>query len=226
MDGKHSPAFNEKIEPEWFKWVVHKQGSSIRKLGADKDIGKTERTIRRALKTKSMRPELLGKIAKKLDVHPDYLAGRFAWTLNLDIMREEGVREYWLEHFLDPKSFPYRLVEQHRIGSYKHLLETLLIHNVTEGVYKELNWDQRRKLENDLDLLTTRLLLKWFPEHARRTESLEEFEALEWKDEQDVIEAMLDYLEERGLVGVYVPESNPEDDDPFFEKYKDIPIAE
>ena len=39
---KYSDVFGEKLDPEWFKWVIHKQGWSIRRLGADRDIGKTD----------------------------------------------------------------------------------------------------------------------------------------------------------------------------------------
>ena len=103
MNNAETDAFGEKIDPEWFKWVIHRLDSSIRKLGADADIDRTEKTILRAVKSGTIRPELLDQIAKKLDVYPDYLAGRYAWTLDLDIMKEEGVLDYWREHYLNPK---------------------------------------------------------------------------------------------------------------------------
>lgn len=102
---KYSDVSGEKLDPEWFKWVIHKQGWSIRRLGVDRDIGKTDKTIRRAIKAERIRPELLDRIAKKLDVYPPYLAGRYAWTLKLSIMDEEGVCDYWRDTYLDPKHF-------------------------------------------------------------------------------------------------------------------------
>lgn len=105
MDNEYSDVSVEKLDPEWFKWVIHKQGWSIRKLGADGDTGKTDKTIRRAIKAEGIRPELLDRIAKKLDVYPPYLAGRYAWTLKLSIMDEEGVCDYWRDTYLDPKHF-------------------------------------------------------------------------------------------------------------------------
>ena len=105
MDNEYSDVFGEKLDPEWFKWVIHKQGWSIRKLGADRDIGKTDKTIRRAIKAERIRPELLDRIAKKLDVYPPYLAGRYAWTLKLSIMEKEGACDYWRDTYLDPKHF-------------------------------------------------------------------------------------------------------------------------
>ena len=167
MNNAEADAFEEKIDPEWFKWVIHRLDSSIRKLGADADIDRTEKTILRAVKSGTIRPELLDQIAKKLDVYPDYLAGRYAWTLNLDIMKEEGVLDYWREHYLNPKQFPYKLAEQLRLGSYQQLIDTLLIHGISEAEYKGLNWDKRHELERELDRQTTRILNHWFPDHAR-----------------------------------------------------------
>ena len=48
---------------------------------------------------------------------------------------------------------------------------------------------------------------------------------MEWQDERDVIEAMLDYLEERGLVTVYDQEPDDDSEDPFFEEYKHLPVV-
>lgn len=225
MDDKHIDAFGEKLDPEWFKWVIHKQGWSIRRLGEDKDTGKTDKTIRRAIKAKRIRPELLDRIAKKLDVYPPYLAGRYAWTLRLSIMDKEGVRDYWRDNYLDPSQFPYQLVEQERLGAYRQLIDTLLIHGISEADYKKLKWDQRRELQQDLDHYTTRMLRHWFPDIARPVEDLEYFQTMEWKDEDDVIEAMLDYLEEQGLVEVYDPEPDENYVSPFEEKYKFLPVV-
>ena len=222
MNNAEADAFGEKIDPEWFKWVIHRLDSSIRKLGADADIDRTEKTILRAVKSGTIRPELLDQIAKKLDVYPDYLAGRYAWTLNLDIMKEEGVLDYWREHYLNPKQFPYKLAEQLRLGSYRQLIDTLLIHGISEAEYKGLNWDKRHELERELDRQTTRILNHWFPDHARPVEDLEYFQTMEWQDERDVIEAMLDYLEDRGLVTVYGQEPDDDSENPFLEKYKHL----
>ena len=67
MNNAETDAFGEKIDPEWFKWVIHRLDSSIRKLGADADIDRTEKTILRAVKSGTIRPELLDQIAKKLE---------------------------------------------------------------------------------------------------------------------------------------------------------------
>ena len=66
MNNAEADAFGEKSDPEWFKWVIHRLDSSIRKLGADADIDRTEKTILRAVKSVTIRPELLDQIAKKM----------------------------------------------------------------------------------------------------------------------------------------------------------------
>lgn len=220
-------SYNVQIDPDWFKWVVHKQDSSIRKLGASESISKTERTIRRAIKAKSMCYELLDEIAQKLDVYPDYLAGKYAWTLNLDIMDEDGVRDYWRENYLHPSHFPYQLVEQERLGLRKQLLDTLLIHGISEADYRALTWEQRRDLRQDIDQRTTQALLRWFPDSARPAADLEYFQTMEWRKDNvgDVIDTMFDYLRERGLIEVYDPEPDENYVSPFEEKYKFLPVV-
>lgn len=204
MARERNGAFNEKIDPEWFKWVIHKQGSSIRKLGADVGISKTERTIRRAVESGSIRFELLDEIAKKLDVHPDYLAGKYAWTLTRPkIMELDGVRDYWRDNYLDPSLFPYRLYEQERVGLYKQLLDTLQIHGISEADYRKLDWDQRRELQRSLDRSTTQVLNHWFPNRAKPIKDVEYFRMMEWEEDRDVVDALEEYLAERGFITLY-----------------------
>lgn len=225
MDVDPNAASKTTIDSEWFKWVIHKQGSSIRKLGADKGINRTERTIRRAVENGRIQKRLLEEISRKLDVYPDYLAGRYAWTLKLEIMEEDGVRDYWKNNHLHPSQFPYHLVEQERHGLRKQLLDTLLKHGISEGEYAELNWEQRRKLRRELDRQTARTLSRWFPEHTGMAEDLECYQIMEWQDESDVIDSMFEYLRERGLIEVYDPESDENYISPFEESYKYLPIV-
>lgn len=195
---------NKEIDPDWFKRVIHMQGSSIRKLGADKGISKTERTIRRAVKSRSISYELLDEIAKKLNVHPDYLAGKYVWTLTCTkYMDMDGVRDYWIDNFLNPSRFPYQLVERERIGLYKHLLDTLLLHGITEADYKKLNWEQRRELKHTLDQSSTLILSHWFPNLAEPIYYIEHSYVMEWEDKNDVIDAMEEYLVARGFLKLY-----------------------
>lgn len=203
---------------KWFKRVLEWQGISIRSL--DKSRGGTswtERTIRQALQDEEISPGLLDEIAKKANVQPKYLAGEYSWTLKLPIMDEPGVRDYWVEHFLMPSSYPYILVEQARLGTYRHMLNTLLIHGVSEEAYKSLDDKERHRVEFHLDRMTTKLLQHWFPE-ADFSDRVDYYLAMEWETENDVMDALLDYLVERGLIEGGFPNWD-DDDDPFADDY-------
>ena len=203
---------------KWFKQVLEWQGISIRSL--DKSRGGTswtERTIRQALQDKEISPGLLDEIAKKANVQPKYLVGEYSWTLKLPIMNEPGVRDYWVEHFLMPSSYPYILVEQARLGTYRHMLNTLLIHGVSEEAFKSLDDKERHRVEFHLDRMTTKLLQHWFPE-ADFSDRVDYYLAMEWETENDVMDALLDYLDEQGLVEGGFQDWD-DDDDPFADDY-------
>ena len=202
----------------WFKKVLEWQSISIRSL--DKSRGGTswtERTIRQTLQDEEISPGLLDEIAKKANVQPKYLTGEYSWTLKLPIMDEPGVRDYWVEHFLMPSNYPYILVEQARLGTYRHMLNTLLIHGVSEEAFKSLDDKERHGVEFHLDRMTTKLLQHWFPD-ADFSDRMDYYLAMEWETENDVMDALLDYLIEQGLVeGGF---SNwDDDDDPFADDY-------
>lgn len=64
------------INRERFLEVLRARGSNVRKLGkAYNEIQRTEKTIRRCLDEGKMTQDLLERIARFLNVHPDYLAG-------------------------------------------------------------------------------------------------------------------------------------------------------
>jgi len=213
------------INVEWFKKVLKRQHASVISLGKERGGTKwTERTIRQSLQDGEMSPGLLNAIAKEIDVHPDYLAGKYCWTRELPIMNEPGVREYWDEHFLCPANYPYILFEQAKVGSHQHLVNTLIIHGISDAAFKNLDTETRQKIESSIDQATTELLHRWFPK-AESASLTDYYLAMEWQDERDVIEAMLDYLEEQGLVEVYVPEPDENYVSPFEEKYKYLPIV-
>lgn len=66
------------VNKEHFIEVLKLKNSSIRKLSeAYEEIKRTEKTIRRCLDNGEMPPDLLNRIAKYLNVHPDYLSGLY-----------------------------------------------------------------------------------------------------------------------------------------------------
>ncbi len=218
MDDSANKKFSVPIDPEWFKWVIKKQGSSIRQLGKDEEIGKTDKTIGRAVKAKEIDADLLERIARRINVHPDYLAGKYSWTMALPVMDEEGVRDYWRDTYLDPKHFPYLHREQEGVAVRDHLKDTLLLHGISWEEFSSKPVNVQQRIKDQLDRMTTKVLSAWFP-NCTPEYFIDMQEAMEWKTERDVYEAMLDYLVERGLATVYEPEEDDYDADAFAEKY-------
>lgn len=220
------------VNLDWFHWVREKVGRSIRSLGKERG-GSTyyERNIRQALEPDKenpevchMTPRMIDALAKTMEVDPEYLSGKYLWTLQLPIMDECNLREYWRENHLHPKWHPYIHHEQEEIGVYKHLHDTLLMHGIDQEAYKNLTRRKRWRLKRDLDRMTTEIL-RHYLHQGELIEDIEYRQGMEWQTEDDVIDTLFPYLEELGLVKLepWEPDDMP---DPFAEKYKDIPLAE
>lgn len=218
MDETESKKSAVPIDPDWFKWVIKKQGSSIRQLGKDDAIGKTDRTIGRAVKAKEIDADLLDRIARRINVHPDFLAGKYSWTLALPVMDEDGVREYWRDNYLDPKHFPYIHREQEGIAVREHLKDTLILHGVTWEEFNSQPVEEQQRIWDQLDRITTRILRVWFPNCTFESD-IDMRESMGWKTERDVYETIIEYLVDRGLAQSYEPAEDNYDPDAFVRKY-------
>ena len=139
------------VDLEWFHRVREKVGRSIRSLGKEQGGSSYyDRNIRQALeptkenpKVCRMTPRMIDALAKTMKVDPEYLSGKYLWTLQLPIMDECDVREYWKENHLNPKWYPYIHHEQEELGVYKHLHDTLLMHGIDRETYKKLTHQER-----------------------------------------------------------------------------------
>ena len=192
------------INGAWMKRVIDWRGTSLYALGRSKESGGIDwniRTIRRAASEGAISPKLLDDLARALNVSPDYLAGKYSHTLEYPIMELEGVKEYWTQNYLNPDRFPYDPDERERPDAYQHLLDTLHVHGVRDDEYKKLDMRDRSRLEEKIDLAVTNVLKEWFP-NCTRSAAIDYEDAGAWRDEQDVIEAMLDFLVEKGYVTV------------------------
>lgn len=190
------------IDRDWFIATLKAKGFSVRSLGnpdSDNFINWHEKTIRRALDSErpAMTPKLLDDIAKKIDVYPDYLAGNYAWTL--DVLDDEGARQHFMDTFMNPDNYPYIRKQQEDLSTHRHLLNTLLMHGIDEGQFKSLSQKDRDRLRHHLDLAITDVLKNYFP-RCTTMERVDYIESFDWETEQDVIEAMFTYLEEHGLL--------------------------
>ena len=105
---------NKKSKKEPFQWerfIAAKKRAkiSITKLGSKDDgIGWSEKTIRRAKADGEISPEILEALAKRLDIDPDYLRGKYDHFYDLIADGfEEKQREIYLKKMLDPGRYPY-----------------------------------------------------------------------------------------------------------------------
>ncbi|WP_165053292.1 MULTISPECIES: hypothetical protein [unclassified Adlercreutzia] len=199
------------IDRNWFIDVVKRCGTSVNKLGDEGIKGRSRSTLKRCLRAGCMDDDLLDGIAKELNVHPDFLAGGdFAKTLTFPIMEEEGVREHWKTTYLNPAHFPYSYAEQEALGTYQYLMNILLMHDVSKSEFNRLSRKERMNLAGELDRAITRVLRKYF-QSSHLSSGIDYRSIGAWKNEDDVIETMLDYLTQRGLITDSFP---PSDDEP------------
>lgn len=184
----------KRFDSDWLTSVLKQRGESIRSLSSS--INWNEKTIRRAIKDQKITPELLNAIAKNLNVHPAYLAGEHAWTL--DALPDDDARAEFLRTCLNPKWYPYHETEEERrIGLSTYWDQTLLMHGIPKDDYLGLNRAERAHLRQDYDTITTRLLKQYFPS-CQNLATTEYRESMAWRTEKDVIDTMLDYLVNRG----------------------------
>lgn len=189
------------VDRDWFLETLKAKGVSVRSLGnpeSDCYIGWHERTIRRALEGEapSISPDLLDAIAKKIDVYPDYLVGKYAWTLG--VLPDEGAKEHFRKNYMNPDAYRYRRKRQQALGTRRHLMNTLMMHGIQEERYYALDQSDRDSLFRRIDVATTNVLKDFFPESSKM-ELVDYVQDFEWETDRDVIEVMLDYLIEHGL---------------------------
>lgn len=192
-----------RIDGSWFRWVYCQLGTSMNSLA--NITGWSARQIRASVKEGMMTPELLNACAKGLGVNPDYLAGKYNWTLSIEIMEDPGVKEYWLGEIMQPSRHPYLQSVQARTSYSDLQRDMLLLHGVGQEVYKALDKEHRQKLDVGLDRAITHVLQHYFPTAHQDESSMRTFDDT-FQDESDVIEFMLDWLVEHGKAKIEVRE--------------------
>lgn len=74
-----------------FDEAINCRHSNIKTLGLVPEIARSDKTIRRYLHDGKMPPELLDRIAKHLDVSPDYISGQR--DRDIDKIQDADLRE-------------------------------------------------------------------------------------------------------------------------------------
>ncbi|MCD8367157.1 MAG: hypothetical protein LUC48_03930 [Clostridiales bacterium] len=152
------------INKERFLEVLHLRNCSIRKLGnAYEEIGRTEKTIRRCLDAGEMSPDLLNRIAKYLNVHPDYLSGKY--DEQADRIEDSYLRAMF-KSFINPERYPYLLKARSDI-EYKTYFENILnMNDISMEQFHELPPEERILFHKELVVAILEVISKHFTRNA------------------------------------------------------------
>ncbi|MCL2336937.1 MAG: hypothetical protein FWC60_05915 [Firmicutes bacterium] len=148
------------INKDRFMEVLRLRNCSIRKLGeAYEEIERTEKTIRRCLDSGEMPPELLDKIAKYLDVHPDYLSG--VYDAKADKIEDAFLRSL-SRSFIKPEKYPYLLKAKSDIGYTTYFENILTMNDISIELFKTLPPEKRVLFRQEMVVAIMRVIAKHF----------------------------------------------------------------
>lgn len=152
------------IDRNRFFEALRTRKSSIRKLGqAYNEIGRTERTIRRAVEAGEMSPELLDSIARYLDVHPDFISG--IYDEKAERIKESQLRDYYIST-ITPDNHPY-IEKAYSDLDYPHYFNEILTDNfITTKQFESLAPVERVLLRQELSVAIMEVLAKHFKADA------------------------------------------------------------
>lgn len=137
------------VNKECFLRVISECGSSIRKLGGAMydEIQRTEKTIRHYLNLGEMPLNLLDRIARNLNVHPDYLSGVYHEKAN-------KIEDEYLHHLfisrLKPENYPYVLKARSDLDYVRYFEDILTMNDIGKELVNSLSIDERRLLYQEL----------------------------------------------------------------------------
>lgn len=143
-----------------FLEVLKLRNCSIRKLGdAYEEIERTEKTIRRCLDSGEMPPDLLDKIAKYLDVHPNYLSG--AYDDKADRI-EDAFLQAMSKSFIKPEKYPYLLKAKSNIGYTTYFENILTMNDISMELFNTLPPEERVLFRQEMVVAIMQVIAKHF----------------------------------------------------------------
>jgi hypothetical protein len=160
-----------------FMNVLKLKNSSIRKLGeAYDEIERTEKTIRRCLDDGEMPPDLLDKIAKYLDVHPDYLAG--VYNEKADAIDDAYLRQL-MRSQIKPEKYPYLLKAKSDMNYNSYFESILTMNDITMELFRTLPPEERILLRQEMVVAILSVIAKHFKQDSLGNSIEEELELCE-----------------------------------------------
>lgn len=177
---------NKKSKKEPFQWerflAAKKRAKiSITKLGSKDDgIGWSEKTIRRAKADGEISPEILEALAKRLDIDPDYLRGKYDHFYDLIADGfDEKQREIYLKKMLDPGRYPY-YIGTNKIKLYEGYMNgILMLHGISNHQYDELSPEKRKAFQIDIERAVGAVIEKYFECDGRGQRGIPDLYSLE-----------------------------------------------
>ena len=177
---------NKKSKKEPFQWerflaAKRRAKISITKLGSKDDgIGWSEKTIRRAKADGKISPEILEALAKRLDIDPDYLRGKYDHFYDLIADGfDEKQREIYLKKMLDPGRYPYYR-GKNQIKLYEGYMDgILMLHGISNRQYDELSPEKRKAFQIDRERAVGVVIEKYFECDGRGQSGIPDLYSLE-----------------------------------------------
>lgn len=177
---------NKKSKKEPFQWerflaAKRRAKISITKLGSKDDgIGWSEKTIRRAKADGKISPEILEALAKRLDIDPDYLRGKYDHFYDLIADGfDEKQREIYLKKMLDPGRYPYYR-GKNQIKLYEGYMDgILMLHGISNRQYDELSPEKRKAFQIDIERAVGVVIEKYFECDGRGQSEIPDLYSLE-----------------------------------------------
>ena len=156
----NKPSQKVPVNKQRFLKVLKLRNCSIRKLGeAYEQIERTEKTIRRYLNIGEMPPDLLDKIAKYLNVHPDYLSG--VYDDAADCIEDKYLRAL-SKSFIKPEKYPYLLKAKSEIEFTSYFENLLTMNDISLEQFNTLPPEERGLFRQEMVVAILGVITKHF----------------------------------------------------------------
>lgn len=148
------------VNKRYFLKVLKLCNCSIRKLGeAYEQIERTEKTIRRYLDSGEMPSDLLDRIAKYLNVDPDYLSG--VYDDKADRIKDKHLRAH-SKSFIKPQKYPYLLKAKSKIDYVSYFENLLIMNDVSMKQFNTLPPEERVLFRQEMVIAILGVIAKHF----------------------------------------------------------------
>lgn len=149
------------ISRDCFLRIIREKGYTVERLGEAPEVDRSAKTIQRCLSDNEMAPDLLDRIARLLDVDPEYLAGvydrRFEDAKD-ELPNPELTKYLWTK----TDRFPYSKHETNNIDYRQFLLNALRVSGISKEQFLNLSPEKRRSLQFDIGTALRKAITPYF----------------------------------------------------------------